>query len=630
MLLPLAVRLLVAASAAVVVIADGAISGVVTDAVTGRAVTAAVVSIAPKGVRTFDARRQFTDAKGRFVFTDLAPDAGYTISVSKAGCFDGAYGRLDPRTYYFTPIALTEGQWFVNADVKLWRYGAVSGMVTDERGDPVIGVFVRVLARGRVAGQSHLIAGPIAITDDRGMYRVTGLPSGTYVVMVPSAVSSVPGPSSKGSDPPGGERGQTPSGAALAGITSKIDGHYPIPPPPVGGRALTYPITFSGGATAVAQATDVELGPAAEQAGVNVQLNPVPSVRVSGLAQGSPDSIAKLVLRLLPAGLEDLGLGAEAASALVAADGSFVFLNVPAGDYTIDAPITINEFVMAGRPGDLFYGPSMPQPPGIGGLGTDGSLTAAPGTNFNRTSVGQRTQWARTPVVVGGRDEVNVTVTLNPAGAIRGRIAVDTDPSRPPPATAAGLLTLETATGSAWQGTMDSVSRRVLPPDEFAFDKVLPGQYLFRPSGNGWLLKSVIVNGRDYVDTPLDTPGNQAISGVVVTFTNAAAGLSGAVRRAGATEGAPAAVIVFPVEREQWTSYGLAPRRIKATRTTTTGAYQFAALPAGEYYLIAVESAHMDDWQMAGFFARAVPSATRVSVTWSESKTRDLIVSDVR
>ena len=45
------------------------------------------------------------------------------------------------------------------SSVVMWKPGAISGRVSDEAGEPLVDVFVRVLARQFVAGAVHLFAG---------------------------------------------------------------------------------------------------------------------------------------------------------------------------------------------------------------------------------------------------------------------------------------------------------------------------------------------------------------------------------------------------------------------------------------------------------------------------------------
>jgi sugar/nucleoside kinase (ribokinase family) len=87
-------------------------------------------------------------------------------------------------------------------------------------------------------------------------------------------------------------------------------------------------------------------------------------------------------------------------------------------------------------------------------------------------------------------------------------------------------------------------------------------------------------------------------------------------------------VIVFPVAREQWTGYGLAPRRIRSVRTSTTGTYTMSGVPAGDYFIVAVPPARSDAWLDPDFLDRASRTATRVTIAWSGQHRIDLSLSD--
>ena len=98
-------------------------------------------------------------------------------------------------------------------------------------------------------------------------------------------------------------------------------------------------------------------------------------------------------------------------------------------------------------------------------------------------------------------------------------------------------------------------------------------------------------------------------------------------------EGAPVAngvVIYFPVEREQWTKYGFQPSRLRSVAVSTGGSYTITRIPAGEYFVIAVNESHADRWQDPEFLARAAPLATKVSVPWGAVVTQALTLRDVK
>jgi len=595
--------------------ATGAISGAVTDALTGRPVADAIVSLAPEGVRAIDARRQLTDGQGRFVFTELAADRGYALTVARAGYFDGAFGRIEAPSPHLTPIALADGQWFDIAQVRLWRPASISGTVLDEGGQPVAGVFVRLLSQRTIGGRSTFVGGPFGLTDDGGRYRLSHLPPGRYSVMVPSSVSSI----------------RVAGSAAPAGLSVGRAGHYPMPPSFDRGRARAYPVTFHGGATTASSAATIDLEPGAARSGVDVVLQAVAAVRVSGTVQAPPVALTNLVLRLLPGGLEELGLGSECATALVGADGRFTFLQVPAGEYVLDAPLSVNGYRMQGPEGDFSYGVRPPRPPGMPAGGSITGPVAAPfGTMLERIRMPGAIWFARVPIAVEANrsEDVTVVVPLSRAASMRGRIVVEADPNSDVQSAPASVLTLETATGSARHGSMITTRVAGMSGDEFAFDGILPGRYVLRTSSSTWSLRSVTIAGRDHDDMPVEFSAGQSITDVVVTVTNAVQTVFGTVRAASNVSSSGAAVIVFPVAREQWTGYGLAPRRIRSVRTSTTGTYTVSGLPAGDYFIVAVAPAHSDAWLDPDFLDRASRTATRVTIAWSGQRRIDLSLSD--
>ena len=326
----------------------GVISGVVTDGTTGLPLEGVLVQLS--GGRPGPAGRpqQMTDGRGRFVFTHLVPSPNYSISAVKLGYLDGGYRRL-PGLTGTTLLALKDGEWLPKADVQLWKTASISGTVLDDQNDPVVGVPVRVLMKVRVAGRARYAAGQSTVTDDRGMYRISGLSTGEYIVHVPSVQVTMP-------QAPAALR--PPASSTAASITSATPdpdgvlraegglglyvGFYATPP--AGGGAAAYAMAFHPAARSMDAATPISLGYGDQRQDVDVQLRLVPTFRVSGRVLGSPETLAKLPLRLMPVGSENLALGAEAALTTTDATGAFTFLRVPAGDYTLIASRTISEF----------------------------------------------------------------------------------------------------------------------------------------------------------------------------------------------------------------------------------------------------------------------------------------------
>jgi hypothetical protein len=610
----------------------GAISGVVSDGTTGRPIAGALVYLGiqargPVGERS----RQITDAKGRFVFTDLPESDRFFLNASKAGYQNGRYGDSGPISAGIGSglIALTRGQWFSAANMALWRPGAIAGVVRDERGEPMVNVYVRALSRVRIAGTVRLAAGAVARTDDRGRYRLSGLLPGTYLVSVPSVQTAVPAETTAATI-----EGLARADAPLPNVDARrnqgalplqpghllIVGNYPAPPV-AGGRPQAYPIAFHPGTTSILGATAIELEPGETREQVDVNLRPSPAVRVSGRVVAPPESIRGLVLRLVGEGLDDLGEGSEVATTLVAPTGEFTFLNVPAGAYTLVASKSLLEYS---------YGParsaSLPGTPGLvpgpgGYLG--GVASGPPGTrSFGTHAAGDVRYFARMPLVVGESDVLDVGVTMRPTVTLRGRVEFEGDGDPP----AAMTLIAEPADGSAWLGLQHSRTRPS-PGETFEIEGLMPGEYVLRAVGLSprQAIKSIVSGAIDYTTRPFDAAAGQDFD-VVVTYTDRVASLTGRV----ADAARPISVLAFPASRDQWTRYGLSAARFKMAPVANDGSYRIENIPAGSYLLVAVDTAQSSRRFEPAFLEAAAQSASPVTVGWGETRSVDLNVSAIK
>jgi hypothetical protein len=615
----------------------GAISGVISDGATHRPLPGAVVYLGIQGHGPVGRMsRQITDAKGRFVFVDLPESDAFFLNVSKAGYNDGHYGDSGPVGSGVASglVRLAGGQWFNQANIPMWRPGAIAGTVVDERGEPVVGVRVRVLSRILVAGLPHYAAGAAAISDDRGRYRIPGLTPGQYVVNVPSVQSAVPSALTpleiEGLTPDAPARN---SGSDTArrnnGAIALDDGHLLIvgnyaTPPPAAGRPQAYPMAFYPTAASVADAATIELVNGESRDGVDLVLRPVPAVRVSGRLEAPPDAVRGSLLRLVGAGLDDLGEGSEVATTVVEPDGTFTFLNVPAGQYTLDA--THSMFEYAYGPSRALSSQEMPGTPGrMPGPGTFlGSIFSAPPRTLasGSHSAGDVSLWARVPVSVGGADIEGLSVPMRRAATMHGRFTFE-GAGDPPGFT---VVFAEPADGRPSLGLQGS-SNKPIPgaEDEFTVGGLLPGEYVFRILGltPRYAVKSIVSGGLDYSTRPIDVSSGQDFNDIVITYTDRIATITGAV------QGDPGSsrllsVLAFPVTRDQWTKYGLTPSRFKTVPVANAGTYKIDNIPAGAYYLVAIDGTQARRWQDPAFLEAASKVASSVTVGWGDTKTQDL------
>jgi hypothetical protein len=409
-----------------------------------------------------------------------------------------------------------------------------------------------------------------------------------------------------------------------------VIGKYPLPPPPRDGRRMAYPPIFHPSTTNVVQASTIELVYGDDRTNVDLTLTPVSVARVSGVVHGPPEALQALTLRLLPVGLEQLGLGSEAATALVAADGAFTFTNVPAGAYLIDAPVSITELTGNSfdprQPGRTRF----PVPPPVRGSGmSSDDIDLVPGLSIATSTFrsGAAAYSGRTTVTVSGADVADVAVRLQPHAAMSGRVVVERDPAQPnvtPPGRFP--IRLDPANGDASQGwPRTGVSDA--PPDQFVMDNIAPGRYWLRVRGYpAWLVKSVTWNGRDYATRPFDFSSSASITDVIVTVTNAVPTLSGAVRASSPEVADAALVVIFPVDPAAWPDTGFWPAHLKAATVSSTRTFEIATLPAGDYLVAAISRSRAEDWRDPTFLQKLAPAASRVSLAWGERRSVDLTV----
>ena len=94
------------------------------------------------------------DSEGRFAFRQLTRGS-YGLQAIKPGYFSGAYARNRPNGPSRS-LQLDDGEKVVDLTIKVFRFGSISGIVTDDIGEPVVGASVRLYRRNLVAGRRVL------------------------------------------------------------------------------------------------------------------------------------------------------------------------------------------------------------------------------------------------------------------------------------------------------------------------------------------------------------------------------------------------------------------------------------------------------------------------------------------
>lgn len=116
-----------------------------------------------------------TDSDGKYRVAGL-PAGDYMVSVDILR----SYAPANQPGQKSKQVHVEEEEERANIDFALVRGGVITGRVTDADGKPIIGGFVNV-AQADETGSDFYPQGSCE-TDDRGIYRIYGLPTGRYCV----------------------------------------------------------------------------------------------------------------------------------------------------------------------------------------------------------------------------------------------------------------------------------------------------------------------------------------------------------------------------------------------------------------------------------------------------------------
>lgn len=512
-------------------------------------------------------RGALTDAEGAFDFAEL-PAGRYTLTVSKSGFVNISYGQRRP-FQPGTPLQLNDGQQLQGLEMRLPRGSVIAGQILDEVGDPLPGASVRVMAYRYAQGSRQLIPVGAAITDDRGAYRVWGLNPGDYYVSAAARNFDVgPGRGFPGGPGAGRGRGGPPRSANVGGTA-------PDPTPASESPEQTgYAPTFFPGVESAAEARPIALGLSAEMPDVSFSVLLVRTSRVSGRvvsSDGEPVSTGNLVLMREGQGVGRPGPGAGFADR-IQWDGTFSFSNVPPGRYVLRVR------------GDDWETP----------------------------------RFATMPLTVTGGELSGVNVVLLPSASIEGTAVFQRTQGLPPDPTQfrVGAPSVDGSNlGSPQNGRVERDGR-------FTLDGVAAGGHWIRTqSPRGWVVKSIVSDGRDVTDTPIEVRSGQRLTGLTVTFTDKLSTISGHVRDGRGTPITDYTVLAFPVESSLWYPQS---RFIMTARPDQTGQYQIRGLPAGAYFVATVDPTEANEWFEPSFLEEQRANAVRLTLGDGDVKTHDV------
>lgn len=525
-----------------------------------------------------------TDSRGRFAFTAL-PAGSYHLSATKVGYVPAVYGARRPGRAG-VPIAIAQDQR-LDVTFAMAPGAVITGRISDAHGGPAPMVPVTAVE----VRPSGAAPGPPAraTTDDRGIYRIHGLPAGDYVV---SALPRLGTGRPLTGDILGITAAERDWMRGLRGTAALAPG--PLPPP---GRPVTFAPVFFAGTARVDAAAVVAVGPGEERGSIDFALQVVPTARISGTLlddRGQPVTAASVSLHPRRNGRRAITDALVASRALV----------LPAA--VVDAPA----FSIGGVvPGDYTL---------VARTGTAGRRRAVP------LAAQPDTLWHLTDISIDGYDQTDLVLRLLPGAAVSGRIVFEASPAGgPADATRAAirLIALDPLVG----GPM-SPAATVDTAGTFRFRSVVPGAYALDaavPASPQWVLISATLDGREIADDAIELRAGQDVADLVLTFSDRSSGIRGRLVDAANQAVTRYTIVVFTTHRAWWRPHA---RRIRSTIPATDGTFAVTGLPAGEYAIAAVDDVEPADLADPAFLSQLLASAYRIALAAGEAKVQDLRV----
>jgi hypothetical protein len=227
-----------------------------------------------------------------------------------------------------------------------------------------------------------------------------------------------------------------------------------------------------------------------------------------------------------------------------------------------------------------------------------------------------------------GADIQGVIVNTRRAATVRGRVTFEGGP----PPTIPLLLNVVfegPPTVVSGAGFIRSGSIYVTPDTQWTFDTQVAGIGVIRPvvccvpdddgidRASPWILKAVLLDGKDVTDTPLDFGSAYSGKPVEVVLTQRKGEVKGVVQddRGQLTSGYR--VVLFPEDEQQWTPFS---RSFAVGEPDQQGRFTIGNLPPARYLAVAVESLQPGDERNPETLSRLRGAATTVELSEGQSR----------
>lgn len=478
-------------------------------------------------------------AEGNFVIEGIRPGR-YRLTAERQG-----YASRTHRATGSTALVIQPGQDLKDIRIAMTPFGVIAGRVVDEENEPMTLVRVSALRAGYLNGRRRFAATTTPTTvDDRGSFRIANLPPGRYVIEATRV---------RGLEKPN------------ASESEYITTYHPSAP------------SFAGAAV-------LWLTPGGEL-DATVRMRRERVYRVAGTVVDAATSapIEDNSFMLLLRSRESIE-GAMAPHCYVR-DGTFEFINVSPGEYTIEpSGVSIN----------------------VGGVGR------VEAKHFGSYAVS-----------VEDRDISDIRVPLRAGSRVAGAVRNADAPSAAGGEQAPSGANLPSQIWLRTQGSRGRDFMGLVRKDgTFEMTFVAPDIYRIAASGlpEGAYLKKVRFRERDYPDEFLDlTAGTDESLGIY--FSSRGGTITGTVRDGDGQGLADVLITLNPKRHSRSMSLAL-----HQSRSGPDGSFRATGLTPGEYQLLSWEDADPDLIMNSAFYAQFEHKAAKVTVSEGSEQTVDPVL----
>lgn len=501
-----------------------------------------------------------TNERGEFTIKDV-PAGSYFVMVDAPGIITPLSSvaleeNMDERAAFFAirkefEEVSVNGTNRVDVLVKARRGGVVTGRVTYQDGEPALGAQIIIL-RKKDNRLIRFITGfsPSSIlglkTDDRGIYRIPGLPPGEYILGASEANSR--------------DDGRDDYGIATI----------------FGGPNLI--VSYYQNETSLKQATSVKVEAGQEVGEINITLIERPTYTISGTVvarQGRKPLRASVSIQSKSeaGAISFLDTGPSTVSD---EQGQWSFTGIPDGTYVIkadpgssEAEMEIRQMIMEEAAQRKSEG------------GAVAPLTPVPVSPL--TPKGPSLVPRQQDVTVSGADVSGLVLELSEGASLRGTVFVEGNDKQLLRSITVVLVPREASMITGQEGT-----GYVRADGSFIVDKIQAGEYYVTvPQINDkFYAKSITAGGSDLLREPVRIGQGASVENVRITIASDVATLQGRVISASDAKPISGAVVLLvPADPARWRSFSsfvTAGTQADGTFKLTSGPGSYLVMLLGE------------------------------------------------